>query len=274
LVNFVAASEKSRAAGFGGERAAVKEVLLDMIGDAKPELGVVHQAGENVLRIAVGKSGGWALRDWITSGKWASAITVKFASAGETGFVEKSVLAIVQEKTESAELAGAVADGVEIVNAVVAGELSDRSIDVAGEENIEHVVDEVFDIEQIFVRRIQGAVGKETLNFEVIDIAGEAVGRRLPKAEPGIEIAVGRENGIAGARIDFDDVVVFFDATEIGFGVGGFGPLAGIVEAPILAVNEEMVKIAALGGLNSFRTFEDRSRRRRQRRSGWRKRDS
>src|SRR5207237_10329859 len=60
---------------------------------------------------------------------------------------------------------------------------------------------------------------------------------------PGVQIAVGGDE-VAAAAGRFDGVVVFLLAAEIAGGKGSFRSLVDVVDAPVLAVDVEMIHSA------------------------------
>ena len=87
------------------------------------------------------------------------------------------------------------------------------------------------------------------MDFEIIGVVGEPVGRRHPQTGPGIHVAVRGENRVAGAGVHLDHVVILFSASEVTFAIRGFRPLGGVVQSPILTVDVKMIKVAAFGRL-------------------------
>src|SRR6266850_4919956 len=123
-------------------------------------------------------------------------------------------------------------------------ELGNWRVEIAGEENHQHVINEVVYIEKIFIGWIWSAIHIKALHFVISYITGEAIGGGHPQAGPGIDVAVCSEDGIPRCRINLDDIIILFVAPEISLAIRGFGAFAGVVEAPILAINKQVVEIA------------------------------
>src|SRR5207244_807422 len=68
-----------------------------------------------------------------------------------------------------------------------------------------------------------------------------------PELGPAVLVAVGGEDRVAGLRIDLDDVVIAGVAAVVGGGVIGLGSFGGVVDAPVLAVDVQLIHVAALG---------------------------
>ena len=149
----------------------------------------------------------------------------------------------MRHNTEATVQAVAIAHGEEVVGREVAKEGGNGRVKIAAPEDHEHVVDQIVDIDEVFVGGIGGAVGVESLNFEVTRIS-EPVGSCHPKTHPGVEGAVGIGNYVVVIGIDFNGVVVIRAAAEIGSAKIRFGTFVGVVDTPICAVDVAMEEVA------------------------------
>ena len=163
--------------------------------------------------------------------------------------MQERVLRVVSEEAKAAVEARAIAHRKHVVRIGVANECGDRRVNISGEEDHQHVVNEIVHVEQVLVGRIGCAVRVQSLDLEIVGVVGKPVGRRHPQTGPGAHVAVGGENRVAGARVHLDNIIILFVAAKIACAVRGFGPLGGVVKAPILPVDVKMVKIPSLGRL-------------------------
>src|SRR6266478_64678 len=85
-------------------------------------------------------------------------------------------------------------------------ELGNRCIEIAGEEDHQHVINEIVNVDEVFKSGVGSAIHIKALNFVIISIADKAVGGGHPQADPGIHVAVRSENGLARGGIDLDDI--------------------------------------------------------------------
>ncbi len=234
-LDFVAAGQEHRAHPLDGQRAAVEAVFLNSVGGEQAELGVGLEAGPDVLGVARGQRGGGALDRRIAGGVRAGAILVH---------VEQRVLGVVRDESEAAVLSRSVAEAVPVVGVGISDEVRDRCVEVAAVEYHEHVVDQVGHIDEVFVIGVDRPVNVQPLDFEVLDVVGEAIGRRPPQARPGVHVAVGGVDRVR-AGLDLDRIVILLAPPDIALGEGRLRALFAVVKAPILAVDVEVIEIAA-----------------------------
>src|SRR5882724_5196864 len=151
------------------------------------------------------------------------------------------------EKSEPSIKTCSVSHTVHVIRSTIAiNELRNWRIEIAREENHQHVINEIVDIDKVFKGRIWSAIHIKPLHFIISYIAGEAVGGGHPQAGPGIHVAVRSENGIPRRGINLDDIIILFVAPEISLAISCFRALAGIVETPKLPINKQVIKIATL----------------------------
>src|SRR6476660_9132000 len=129
------------------------------------------------------------------------------------------------KETEAAVQTGAVADGVHVVGVCISDKCGNRGVDVTSEENHQHVIDEIINVEEVLISWIGSAVDIQALNFEIISVADKTVGGSHPKPGPGIHIAIGGKDGVAGSGIDLNYIVVFFVPAKVGRSVRGLWAL-------------------------------------------------
>src|SRR5882724_10308514 len=109
---------------------------------------------------------------------------------------------------------------IHVIRAVIAiHELRNWRIEIASEENHQHVIDKVVYIDKIFKSWIGSAIHIKALHLVIISIAGKAVGGSHPQAGPGLHVAVRSENGLACGGINFDDIIILFVAPEISLAI-------------------------------------------------------
>ena len=148
-------------------------------------------------------------------------------------------------KAKAAVPPGPVALTVPIVGRGVPKKIGNRCVQVAAVENDEHVVDEVVHIEQVLVSGIGRSIGVTAFQFEIGRIVRDARLGGIVKPGPGRHVAI---RGVDGVRpsLHLDDVIVFLVAAIVGGRVGRLGSLTTVEEAPVLAVNIEVVVVATL----------------------------
>ena len=143
----------------------------------------------------------------------------------------------MRKETKTAVETYAVSHAKHVVRVVIIKKVGNGRVQVATPKNDQHVIDEVVHIEEILIGRIERAIRVESLNFEIIGVAGKTVCRCHPQTGPGIHVSVRRENRVASASVHLDDIVLLLVAAKITCPVGGLGSLVGVVKAPILPVN-------------------------------------
>jgi hypothetical protein len=179
-LDFVAPDKKGATRAVGGEDAPVEKVFLDVIGHEQPELWVLREAAPKILRAALFKR---AALSRIAGAKGAGAVNAEV-------FDEERVLRIVRKETEAAEISSTIANSEPIVWRIVTEEVRDGRVEVTAIDNYEHVVDKVWDIEQVFVGRIGRAVDVQTLHPEVGSIRHEARDRRYRQLDEAVRRTV------------------------------------------------------------------------------------
>ncbi len=222
------APQEQLAHALRGEQALVEEMPVDVVGHAQPEFGVGLEFLPEPLGVAVHHRG-------VAGGEGAEAVFVD---------VEQCVLGVVNEEPEAVR-PGAVAQGVEVVGPGVAQEVGDGRVQVPAVEDEEHVINQVRDIHQLFVGGIARAVGVVALHKLIGSVTGEAGPGQVVKPGPRLHVAVGGPERVRPG-LDLEGVEVLAAAAEIGGAVGGLGALAGVVQAPVLAVDVEVVELAPL----------------------------
>ena len=238
-LNLVSACSESLGHFLWGQRTAVKEELLGSVAELHAILADGHQLLVNPLRRT--------FLERVAGRERADAILLH---------VQQRVLGIVSEELKALPAVRRVAaDAVPIVRRSVAEKCRDRRIQVAGVFDDQLIVDEIVDIQQHFEVGVVGAVRVLALQLEKLVVAIREIGSRrdvvdcVPQPLPSIEISVRRIDRVRPG-FDFDDVVVLFIATEIRRGIVRLGTFLRLIQAPVLAIDVEVIEIAARVGLS------------------------
>ena len=229
-VNLVGPHRKAGSSGRRGQGSVIEEMFLDVVGHSKSELRIGAELLPQILRVA--------LSNTPTGGR-------SVGSGPILGHIQQGVLGIMGRESEPAMTPGPVALSIPVVGRRVPEEVRNRRIEITAVKNHQHVVDEVVDIEQVFVSGVLGSVGIATLEFEIGRIIYDARFGGVVETGPGSHVPV---RGVDGVRpgLDLDDVVVVFVAAVVGGRIGRFGALTTIVEAPVLAIDVQVVVVPAL----------------------------
>ena len=240
-LNFVSACSESLGHFLRGQRTAVKKELLCSVAELHAILADVHQLLVNPLRRT--------FLERVAGRERADAILLH---------VQQRVLGIVSEELKALPVVRRVAaDAVPIVRRSVAEKCRDRRIQVAGVFDDQLIVDEIVDIQQHFEVGVVGAVRVLALQLEKLVVAIREIGGRsnvvdrVPQPLPSVEISVRRIDRVRPS-FDFDDVIVLFIAAEVRRGIVRLGTFLRLIQAPVLAVDVEVIEIAARVGLSEI----------------------
>ena len=118
---------------------------------------------------------------------------------------------------------------------------------VLDDEVHQHVVRHGHGIEQRLEGRVARSVRIQPLHFHVAGQRGDRGGLGLLPEQVVVGIRAGGGFDVEGVRLD--DVPVGLCAAEVLRAEGGIDALFAVIEAPVLAVDVEMIVIAAGGGL-------------------------
>jgi len=156
------------------------------------------------------------------------------------------VLGVVNGVSESF-FASAVANAEPVVGPCVAKEVGNRCITVTVIKDHHHVVDEIVNIEQDRITRISHAIETKALGTIIVHGIFKSEVGYVPQIMPGVKCAVSSLDRVAAAGTGrFDAVPIISVAAEIRRGICCLGALLCLEDAPIVAVNIEMV-ISASG---------------------------
>ena len=229
-VNLVGPHRKAGPGGNRRQRAVVEEMLLNVVGHTKTKLRIGAELLPQILRVALSNTptGGRSVR-----------------SGPILGHIQQGVFGIMGRKPEPAMMPGPIALSIPVVGRRVPEEVRNRRIEITAVKNHQHVVDEVVDIEQVFVSGVLGSVGIATLEFEIGRSVRESRFGGVIKTSPGIHVPVRGVDGVR-PRLDLNDVVVVFVAAVVGGRISRFGALTTIVEAPVLAIDVQVVVVPPL----------------------------
>ena len=229
-VNLVGPHRKAGSGGRRGQGSIIEEMFLDVVGHSKAELRISTELLPQILRVA--------LSNTPTRGR-------SIRSGPILGTIQQGMLGIMGRKPEPAMTPGPIPLSIPVVGRRVPKEVRNRRIEITAVKNYQHVVDEVVDIEQVFVSGVLGSVGIATLEFKIGRIIYDARFGGVVETGPGSHVPV---RGVDGVRpgLDLDDVVVVFVAAVVGGRIGRFGALTTIVEAPVLAIDVQVVVVPAL----------------------------
>ncbi len=162
------------------QQTIVKQVLISVVGESQPVIGIGHELLMYPLRIAVLEE----------VSAWIRACSIRHT-------LRHNVFGVVNGVTESF-FTGAVADAEPVVDPCVAEKVRNRCIAVAVVEDHHHVIDKVVNIKQDRVAGISRAVDFEPLGTVIVLMACESQHGYIPKLLPGIKGAVSGLNSIAG----------------------------------------------------------------------------
>ena len=229
-VNLVGPHRKAGPSGRRGQGSVIEEMLLNVVGHTKTKLRIGAELLPQILRVA--------LSNTPTGGR-------SVGSGPVLGHIQQGMFGIMGRESEPAMTPGPVALSIPVVGRRVPEEVRNRRIEITAVKNHQHVVDEVVDIEQVFVSGVLGSVGIATLEFEIGRSVRESRFGGVIKTSPGIHVPVRGVDGVR-PRLDLNDVVVVFVAAVVGGRISRFGALTTIVEAPVLAIDVQVVVVPAL----------------------------
>ena len=225
LVDLVDAGEEQLGGLVGGHQAVV-EIMLADAGLENSQIRF-HRA-EALVQVA-GVEGARA----VAAGRDVAGLV------GVEVHLHHGVLGVVAEILEAA-LPDAVVDGEEVVGAAVRH--GQRTVGVAKEVVDDGVVRQIRGIQEDREPRVPGAVRVAAHGLQV-SLFRKSVSSHLPERFPAVDVAAVDHRHVA---VGLDDVVVVLVAAEISFGEMLLGPFLELVEAPVMAVQED-VDIAAPG---------------------------